>query len=270
MNDMSQVIIPRSDQINADTLLAGPMTVTVKAVHISGGQEQPVSISLEETPLFFRPCKSMSRCLVTVWGPDANKYVGRRLTLYRDPTVKWGGLEVGGIRISHMSHLDNKMVMQLTATKGQRKPHTVMPLATNGDTATGLTLDQARADMTAAMDLDELKTVWTRKAMAPHREALGDLLASLKVSLSGTESQIEREGRADTDMGEAHNNDHPAASKAADIIAQAKGAQSKPDLIAAQAEWGKHRGAIEAHDERLAVDVNNAILAANDRLNKED
>ena len=64
MNDMSAVIIPKSDQINADTLLAGPMTATIKSVHIHGGQEQPVSIELEETPLFYRPCKSMSRVLV--------------------------------------------------------------------------------------------------------------------------------------------------------------------------------------------------------------
>lgn len=128
MNDMSSVIVPKSDQINADTLLAGPMTVTIREVQIRGTQEQPVSIMLEETPLAYRPCKSMSRVLVGAWGPDAKVYAGRSLTLYRDPTVKWGGLEVGGIRISHMSHINGKLQMQLTATKGQRKPHVVMPL----------------------------------------------------------------------------------------------------------------------------------------------
>lgn len=128
MNDMSQVIVAKSDQINADTLLAGDMTVTIKDVHIRGGQEQPVSIELVETPLFYRPCKSMSRILVAAWGPDAKVYVGRSLRLYRDPTVKWGGLEVGGIRISHMSHIDKAMTMALTATKGSRKPYTVQPL----------------------------------------------------------------------------------------------------------------------------------------------
>lgn len=128
MNDMSSVIVPKSDQINADTLLAGPITATITDVQIRGGQEQPVSIMLEETDLAYRPCKSMSRVLVQAWGPDAKAYVGRRLTLYRDPSVKWAGLEVGGIRISHLSHIDGKMQMQLTATKGQRKPHIVMPL----------------------------------------------------------------------------------------------------------------------------------------------
>jgi hypothetical protein len=125
---MSQVIIPKSDQINADSLLAGPLTVTIKDVKIMPGTEQPVSIVLAETDLVYRPCKSMSRCLVSAWGPDAKKYIGRSLTLYRDPTVKWGGMEVGGIRISHMTDIDGPMTMVLTATKGSRKPYKVAPL----------------------------------------------------------------------------------------------------------------------------------------------
>ncbi len=125
---MADVIVPKSDQYNADTFISGPQTFTVRDVQIRGGQEQPVSIYMEGSDLAFRPCKSMSRVLVQAWGPDAKNYVGRSLTLYRDPSVKWGGMEVGGIRISHMSHVEGKLVMQLTATKGQRKPHIVMPL----------------------------------------------------------------------------------------------------------------------------------------------
>jgi hypothetical protein len=69
------------------------------------------------------------------WGPDASKYVGRSLTLYRDADVKWGGLAVGGIRISHMSDLDGPKTMMLTATKGSRKPHKVLPLAVSTQTS---------------------------------------------------------------------------------------------------------------------------------------
>jgi len=128
MNDMSAVIVPKSDQWNADDFIAGPQTFTIREVQIRGGQEQPVNILLEGSDKAFRPCKSMSRVLVQAWGPDASKYAGRSLTLYRDPTVKWAGLEVGGIRISHMSHIDGEKLMMLTATKGSRKPHKVLPL----------------------------------------------------------------------------------------------------------------------------------------------
>lgn len=129
MNDMSKVIVPKSDQINTDDLISGPLTITITGVDIRPGTEQPVSIYFEgDNGKPWRPCKSMSRVLVAAWGADAKQYVGRSVTLYRDPKVKWGGMEVGGIRVSHLSHIDRDMVMALTATKGKRAPHTVKPL----------------------------------------------------------------------------------------------------------------------------------------------
>lgn len=128
MNDMTAVTAPKSDQINADDLIGRNMTITIREVQIKGGQEQPVAIVFDGSDKVFRPCKSMSRVLVAAWGADAKQYVGRSLTLYRDPTVKWGGMEVGGIRISHMSDIERSMTMALTATKGSRKPFVVQPL----------------------------------------------------------------------------------------------------------------------------------------------
>lgn len=125
--DMSSVIEPRSDQINADDFVAGPRSYKIKSVAISPGSEQPVTIELEGSKPW-RPCKSMSRLLVAAWGADAKEYAGRIVTLYKDPKVKWGGLEVGGIRVSHLSHIDREMVVALTMTKGKRAPYTVKPL----------------------------------------------------------------------------------------------------------------------------------------------
>lgn len=130
MNDMSSVIVPKSDQINAEDFLAGPRTFTIEGVAISPGTEQPVSIKLIGEDRVWRPCKSMSRVLVAAWGPDASAYRGRSVTLYRDPKVKWGGMEVGGIRISHMTNLERDMALNLTATKGKRAPHLVKMLET--------------------------------------------------------------------------------------------------------------------------------------------
>lgn len=132
MSSMADAIIPKSDQLNSDDLIAGPITITVSKVDIRGGQEQPVSIHFEgDNGKPYKPCKSMSRVLVTAWGADAKEYVGRAMTLYRDPSVKWAGMEVGGIRISHMSDIDGQLTMALTATKGSRKPFTVRPLKTS-------------------------------------------------------------------------------------------------------------------------------------------
>lgn len=134
MNDMTQVIIPKSDQLNSDDLIGGPRTIKITGVEIRPGTEQPVSIRFEgDNGKPWKTCKSMNRVLVAVWGPDAKNYVGRSVTIYRDASVKWGGMEVGGIRISHMSHIDEAQTFALTMTKGSRKPFTVRPLVVSED-----------------------------------------------------------------------------------------------------------------------------------------
>jgi hypothetical protein len=139
--DISTTIAPKSDQLNADDLIGSPRTVTITGV-TRGDADQPVNITTAEfgdgRP--FKPCKSMRRVLVTAWGPDASTYIGRRLTLYREPAVRFGGQEVGGIRISHMSHIDKKVVVALTVTRGKRAPFTVEPLP---DDPPPLTQDEA-------------------------------------------------------------------------------------------------------------------------------
>jgi hypothetical protein len=136
MNDMTKVITPKSDQINADDLLSGPITITITDVQVKPGQEQPVSMFFEGSDKAYRPCKSMARVLVAVWGADASKYKGRSLTLYCDPKVKWGGMEVGGLRISHMSHIDSAITMALTVTRANKKPFTVKPIQSTNAAAT--------------------------------------------------------------------------------------------------------------------------------------
>ena len=129
MDDMRQTIIPKSDQLNADDLIGREMTIKITGVDIRGGQEQPVSIHFEgDNGKPYKACKSMCRVMVSAWGPGSKKYVGRSMTLYRDPKVKWGGMEVGGIRISHMSHISDDMTMALTVTRANRKPFTVRPI----------------------------------------------------------------------------------------------------------------------------------------------
>lgn len=110
MTDMMSAIAPRSDQLNSDDLVAGPRTIRITGVDIKAG-EQPISVHFEgDNGKPWKPCKTTARLMVAAWGPDASQYKGRSLTLYRDPSVKWAGLEVGGIRISHMSHIDNDMI----------------------------------------------------------------------------------------------------------------------------------------------------------------
>jgi hypothetical protein len=129
MSDMKPVITPKSDQLNADDLISGAMTIEITSVDIKASVEQPVSIGfLGDNKKPYKPCKSMCRVMVNAWGADAKKYIGRSMTLFRDPTVKWGGVEIGGIRISHLSHIDATIIMMLTENRKSRKPYHIHPL----------------------------------------------------------------------------------------------------------------------------------------------
>jgi hypothetical protein len=70
----------------------------------------------------------MRKVLIFAWGPDGREWVGRSMTLYNDPQVRFGGAEVGGIRISHMTDINGQIKVSLTATKGKKALHTIEPL----------------------------------------------------------------------------------------------------------------------------------------------
>jgi hypothetical protein len=125
--DLTPTLTPKSNQLNADDLVAGPRTITITRV-TAGNAEQPVAVHHEGDTRPWYPCKSMRRVLVAAWGADASQYIGRRVTLIRDPEVSYGGIKVGGIRISHLSDLDGPLSIALTVTRQKRQPYRVQPL----------------------------------------------------------------------------------------------------------------------------------------------
>ena len=155
--DMTESIAPRSDQANAEDFLSGPRTFTISEVRPGASPEQPVDIYLAEfdpnRP--FKPSKTVRRILVTAWGKEAEAYVGRRLTLFNDPSVKFGGQSVGGIRVSHLSHIEKPLTIALTVTRGKKAPVTVQPLK-----------EPPRRDFLAESEAigpnaDRLRALWT-------------------------------------------------------------------------------------------------------------
>ena len=126
--DISESLAANSNQQNYDEFLAGPKTVTVSEVK-RGSAEQPVEVHLVEFPgKPFKPAKSVRRVLAKAWGTDASQWAGRRLTIYCDPEVRYAGKAVGGLRVSHVSHIDKPVTVALTVTRGKREPFTVQPL----------------------------------------------------------------------------------------------------------------------------------------------
>ena len=126
--DLTDSIASKSDQMDYQDFLGGDRTVTVTEVRRGPSPEQPVEIAVAEFDRPWRPAKSMRRVLVAAWGPDSTNYIGRRILLFGDPTVKWAGTAVGGIRIKAMDGLDKPLTVSLTLTRGKRAPFTVQPL----------------------------------------------------------------------------------------------------------------------------------------------
>ena len=129
--DLSHTIVPKSNQLNADDLLAGDITITVTDISASDSPDQPVSIHYnDDNGRPYKPCKSMRRVLIQAWGANGKDWIGKSMTLYRDPAVKFGGSEVGGIRISHLSDIERDMSFMLTVTRAKRQAYSVKRLVT--------------------------------------------------------------------------------------------------------------------------------------------
>jgi hypothetical protein len=130
MVDMTQFIVAKSDQLTADDLMGGPKVLVIRKVSANpDSAEQPISMFYEgDDGKPYKPCKTMRRIMVAVWGPNASKYVGRALRVYRDDRVQFGGLQVGGIRISHMSHMSEGQTVAVMVTRGRKAPWNVQPM----------------------------------------------------------------------------------------------------------------------------------------------
>ena len=170
--DLGDTIAPNSDQLNADDLMAGPRTFTVADVS-KGSDEQPIYIHLAEIPgRTYRPSKSMRRVLVAAWGGKGSVYVGRRMTLYRDPDVKFGRDVVGGIKISHLSGIGKRLSVSLTVTRGKKAPHIVEPLP---DEHTEPTAD----DVAGCTDTDQLRAMYRASHTAERKAQITARVAEL-------------------------------------------------------------------------------------------
>lgn len=226
MTTLSEALAPRSDQLNADDLIAGPRTLKITGVRITrDGRETKIIINYEgDNGKPWKPCKTMGRAMVMVWAvPDTepDKMVGRSVRVYRDPKVKFGDQgEVGGIRISHMSHIDKPVSIKLTVSQGKKGMFNFAPLPSEVDSKPRQTADQWAAEHIAAVQdaetLDALEALIKRGVGAVGRlneqnKPLADKVVDAYASRRG---QLEREGRADEDHGDQHDDTGPFGDEA--------------------------------------------------------
>lgn len=125
--DIRAATKPKSDQLNYETFLTGPQTFTVSKV-TPGDRDHPVFIHMNECPATpYKPSKGMLKCIAQPdgWGDKSSQWVGKSITLYGDPTVIYGGVEVGGIKVAALSDINSDYETLISARRGVRKPHLI-------------------------------------------------------------------------------------------------------------------------------------------------
>lgn len=151
--DIDRTLAPKSDQLDA-VELTEPRTITITKL-TEGSEDQPINIYFEgDGGRPWRPSKTVRRILRECWGKRGSDWVGKSCTIYNDKSVKFGGLEIGGVRVSHASHIGNPITMLLPVTRGKFAKYHIQPLVVRSMPAEAFTDVLAR--MTAATTEDAL------------------------------------------------------------------------------------------------------------------
>ena len=201
MADISETLRAKSNQLNADDVMA-PITVQITAVALSPG-DQPVAVSITGGHKPWMPCKTMRRLLVAAWGAETEAWVGRWVVLFRDPEVAFGGGAVGGIRVSHLSHIERGFTANLTASKGGKKKEWHVAKLTPPGADSGITVKQLQGWCTDAVK----QRAWTTdqvKALlgCPAADVPADRRGSLIAVLKGPPPGSEPEAAPETEQGD--------------------------------------------------------------------
>jgi len=201
MTNFSETTKPKSDQLNADDLLGGSITIVITKIKITDG-EQPVSVYFKnDNNKPYKPSKTMRRVMLIKWGDDADSFVGKSMTLYLDPNIKWAGKKVGGVAVSHMSDMKNDDRMLLTSTRGNKESVKIehLKVKTPADTEkeksarASVWARQGALEISQCKDMQEVKD-WitanaeTMRKLSKYKEAtiiINDALDSAETELKG-------------------------------------------------------------------------------------
>jgi hypothetical protein len=125
--DIDRTLAPKSDQLDA-VELSEPRTITITKL-TEGSEDQPINVYFEgDGGRPWRPSKTVRRILRECWGNRGSDWVGKSCTIYNDKSVKFGGLEIGGVRVSHASGISNPITMLLPVTRGKFAKYHIQPL----------------------------------------------------------------------------------------------------------------------------------------------
>jgi len=130
---LQQALAPKSDQLNADDLIAANKIIVISGVNINLGSEQKIIINYQgDNGKPWKPSKGMGRVLTELLGGDPDKWVGETVELFRNKEIRFGKEKCGGIQIAGMSAVRNVTTLLITTAKGKKSSITIQPIAAAG------------------------------------------------------------------------------------------------------------------------------------------
>lgn len=126
MTDVGFALEAKSDQLNAVDIMGAEPVIRIRDVVVKQS-DQPVSVYFDgDNNRPWKPSKGMLRVLAGAWGRDSKEWIGKYAQLYFEPTVKYAGKEVGGIRIRALSDIDQRgLSFALRINQKQTEPYHV-------------------------------------------------------------------------------------------------------------------------------------------------
>ncbi|GAB3192026.1 hypothetical protein [Nesterenkonia suensis] len=120
-----------SDHISADLFADGPDTFTITGVTETTleGEKKRHAVQLAETQgKTWVPALTVLKALAVVWSRETSNWVGQKVTLYRDESVRFGKEAVGGIRVSHITGISEPQTVEVRGAMNRRVSYTFQPL----------------------------------------------------------------------------------------------------------------------------------------------
>lgn len=126
MTDVGFALEAKSDQLNAVDIMGAEPVIRIRDVKVKAG-DQPVSVYFDgDNNRPWKPSKGMLRVLAGAWGRDSSAWIGKYAQLYFEPSVKYAGKEVGGIRVRALSDIDPRgLAFALRINQKQTEPYHV-------------------------------------------------------------------------------------------------------------------------------------------------
>ena len=155
--DVSFALEAKSNQLNAVDIMGVEPIIHISSVTVRKG-EQPVSVHFDgDGGRPWKPSKGMLRILAGAWGRDSTDWVGKHVQLFFEPTVRYAGQEVGGIRIRALSDIDKRgLSYALAISRQKREPYHVAHLEVSTATYPDDKFRKALPAMTKKMQSGEM------------------------------------------------------------------------------------------------------------------